>query len=707
MNFGEKKMTKTGFTPENILYTPDNIVSFIADLAVNWKPQKILDPACGSASFFPAIASRADDGITFTGVDIGDRVIENAEKNLKDEDINYKLINSDFFQVKDTLGKFDLIVSQPSFVQLQEAVKIHDLTILNLEFRFFMDCLDLLEDNGYLVMILPEQKSFFHSYTHKNVREYLLDNFSVEASISLPNQTMYPHSSIKTCIFILKKAPQRSKVFFSQFNESSAPIILENYLKETANDNCLQGFWVNKDTLKRDDCTWTFDYFRALDQLNKKKKESQYQLKSLLEVGKILEEDYESDDLILIPKEPYMNAILKSEIENDEELIKYHKFQLKRKDVSPQYLKMYLNSESMKNERNLLSTGTVQRLLEIESLNSVLIELPNLKQQLHIVHTGQNIEDIYRILENEYQDFKRNIFNYPELLDLLDKFNIEDEIYYSKLIWPFASSYMAVKEEISPNTILNNYFKFFELISAFNSIILLSALPKEIYKQKKDYIWQTQESVNYNEITFGKWKALYSRLRGIYLKMNPETYDILPFGREFYQKITDRKIIPTLNSIVKIRNQWTHGGVMPEICADKTITDMHNYLNTIFESIRVYNPLKLIYPYAMSKNRGIYTIKSRKLEGSHSQFPNYIFETEEDMDTNELYLYDPVTDDRLKIIPELLRLIHCPKCGTWSLYIYNRYRNDDLNYISYQYEVHEHKEECEGSFKCIGDIIDY
>jgi len=131
------------------------------------------------------------------------------------------------------------------------------------------------------------------------------------------------------------------------------------------------------------------------------------------------------------------------------------------------------------------------------------------------------------------------------------------------------------------------------------------------------------------------------------------------------------------------------------------------YLIIVYESVRVYNPFKLIYPYAMSKNRGIYTIKSRKLEGSQLIFPHYQFETEKDMDTHELYLYDPVTDDRLNIIPELLKLIHCPKCGNCSLYIFNRYKKDELNYISYQYEVHEYKEKCEGNFKFIGDFIDY
>lgn len=697
------KTFKTGFTPENILYTPQNIVSFISDLVSYWKPRKVLDPACGSGSFFPAINSALDYTPEFLGVDISPPVIRNAEENLKD--LTAELVNADFFQVKDRLDKYDLIVSQPSFVQLQEAVEIRGFEIVNLEYRFLMECLDLLEDNGYLVMVLPEQKSFFNSHTHHEVREFLLDNYSVEASISLPLQTTYPYSSIKTCIFILKNAPQRDKVFFAQFNQSTAPIILENYLEAKANDNCSQGFWVNGDKLRGKGCMWTYDYFRALDELKKKKTRSPYPLKNILEICELGDFNAQ-EEVILLPHKPEEDVILKSELEEEEELDKYYQIRLKSEYVSPQFLIRYLNSDSMKNERNILATGSVQRTLKPQALDSLYIELPDLKQQNRIVYTGQKADEIYQLLKTEYQDFKRNIFNYPELLDLLNKFDLESEIFYNKLIWPFASSYMLVKEDHSPNTTLNNYFKFFELISAFNSIVLLSALPREIYHQEKDYIWQTGQA-DYSKATFGLWVALYSRLRGVYQEMVKETYNLLPFGREFYWKLVQKKVIKNLNPIIEKRNEWTHGGVTPDVCADKIITDMNNYLNNIYDAIRIYNPLKLIYPTAMSKNRGIYTITSKNLEGTSYPFPIYQFQTEEDMDTNQLYLYDPVTDDRLELIPELIRLVECSKCGSWSLYLYNSQTPQGIKYISYQYEVHEYLEKISDQPENLANLIDY
>ena len=155
-------MIKTGFTPDNIVYTPKNIVSFIAELVSSWKSVKVLDPAVGSASFFWNINERSKLEPSFTGIDIGPDIIGMAEDNLERFDFEYKLINNDFFEIKDKLvEKFDLIVCQPSFIQLKDVLTVDGYKFLNNEFAYLFASLDLLAEDGYLVFILPEQKSFF------------------------------------------------------------------------------------------------------------------------------------------------------------------------------------------------------------------------------------------------------------------------------------------------------------------------------------------------------------------------------------------------------------------------------------------------------------------------------------------------------------------------------------------------------------------
>ena len=148
----------------------------------------------------------------------------------------------------------------------------------------------------------------------------------------------------------------------------------------------------------------------------------------------------------------------------------------------------------MKNERNLFSYGTFQRILNTFGLNSLLIEIPALKTQNQIVETSNLSDKTYKKIKTLYKGFKSEIFNYDRLLNLMKSFEeIEDEdLFYKNLIWPFATSYhIALKTSADKNTQLENHFKLFEIIAAFNSIVLLSAFFRMIFFMKKElYIWR-------------------------------------------------------------------------------------------------------------------------------------------------------------------------------------------------------------------------
>ncbi len=92
----------------------------------------------------------------------------------------------------------------------------------------------------------------------------------------------------------------------------------------------------------------------------------------------------------------------------------------------------------------------------------------------------------------------------------------------------------------------------------------------------------------------------------------------------------------------------------------------------------------------MEKNNGRYAISIKKLEGTHYPFAEDEIDTEEDMNSKALYLYNRVTDERLELIPELIKLIQCDKCGLWSVYFYSKIKKDCAKYISYQNEMHDY-----------------
>lgn len=685
-------MTKTGFTPENVVYTPQNIVSFISELVSPWQLEKVLDPACGSASFFWNISKKSNIRQSFTGVDIGPDIIEIAKNNLEAYDIYWKLINDDFFKIKDDLEKFDLVVSQPSFQQLKDNIKIKGFTFLNNEFAYLFASLDLLEDNGYLVFILPEQKSFFFSDYHFRMRKYLLDNYSLEAVISLPNDLFYPEATIKTCLVIIKNSTQRERVFFAKYSPDNADIILENFYKEKSDENLSPGFWVDKSKLDKNNVSWTFEYFKTINRLKRKKERSKYMIMNLSEIVEFKDDFSEFEEVMLIPKNPVEDVIFRSEFDEDD-ISNFFPCIFTDENVSPQYLKLYLNSYDMKNERNLFSHGTFHRKIDIMGLKSLSIEIPELRTQNHIVETNNLSDKNYHKLEALYKNFKAEIFNYDDLFNIMKEFEkIQDEdLFYKNLIWPFASSYhIAVKTSSDKNTQLDNYFKLFEIISAFNSIVLLSALPKDVFYENKEYLFG-EECSNFIKVTFGGWVGLYSRLNNLYKKFDKETLHILPFDPSFYKTIRSTKPIHILNPIINKRNKKSHGGVMPEIIAQKCVNGLEESINQIFNILTAYKSLKLIYPINMEKSSGLYHIKSKILEGNSYSFDVKEIVTEQDLDTRVLYLYNETTDERLKLNPELIKFIQCEECANWSLYFYNSIDKNSVKYVSYQFEVHDFK----------------
>lgn len=685
-------MIKTGFTPENIVYTPKNIVSFISELVSAWQPKKILDPACGSGSFFWRINKRSNLQPSFMGVDISPDIIKMAKENLDKYNVEYKLLNNDFFEIKDNLGEFDLIVSQPSFQQLKETMHVGDFEFLNNEFAYLFASLKLLKEDGYLVFILPEQKSFFYSDYHFPMRAFLLENYSIEGIISLPNDTFYPEATIKTCLLILKNSEQKDKVFFAKYSPNTADKLLENFFNEKSHENLSDGFWVDASALADSNVSWTYDYFKSIERLKTKKEKSEYPIKSLMEIVSFKEEFDELDEVMLIPKNPVDDVIFQSEFD-DLSLKNYWPSTVTDIKVSPQYLKLYLNSNAMKNERNLFAHGTFERIIDKAGLKSLLIEVPELETQNQIVKTSNLSDKNYQKIKTLYKSFNAEIFNFNDLLNLMNEFEkiTDEDLFYRNLIWPFATSYhIATKSAGDKNTQLENHFKLFEQISAFNSIVLLSALPKDVYHEQKEFIFGENYS-NFQKMSFGSWVGLYYRLNVIYKDFDKETYKILPFEPNFYKQISNKKIIKILNPIIAKRNEKSHGGAMPEIFAQKTICELDRFINQSFDVLTAYKSLKLIYPTNMEKTSGLYHINTKVLHGNSYNFDEKKIITEDDLDTKVLYLYNETTDERLILNPELIKLIQCPDCGNWSLYFFNSIAKNHVKYVSYQFEVHDHK----------------
>lgn len=697
--------------PDEFL-TPKNLTAFIAELSFGIPANKILDPACGSATLLTAVA-RDRKNVELTGIDINQEINSVAEKTLKESGLKHQLFHADYFSIQ-LEDKFDLAICNPPFGMRVEK-EIDGLRIRRAEHAFILLSLQSLNPNGYAIFIVPDGLLFDSNNTFK---EYISRKYSLQAIVSLPAGS-FPHTGIKTSIVVLKNSSQAEKVFFAEFAEYQAlKAIASNFHKQTSNNNLSQGFWVNFDSIRKSDFNWTYELYKGAKDFEKRKANSKYPLSQLSELVSIGRGKSEIADAILIQRvgnQP--KVIMKDELSDANSSKNYIELSLLSDEILPQYLKLFLNSEQGRVQLHARVGGSAIPSLRARDLESIYVEVPDLETQIQIVSTAQKLLEVSTTLQVATQSFYSQLFNYSELLPLVERFNNADEndATFENLISPLAKSFR-IATQGSPNITsqLDSYFKMFEMIAVLNSIVLLSALPSEkIMLYEKD-IWADKK--NFLKASFGSWVGLYRRLTNLYMKLinddekktsEDRLFNAMPFGVDFYLNLCNQELLAILGAMPEKRNKPAHGGVVPEIVVQNAVSELHPSLMKTFEKLsNAYSALDLIYPQTMKKSNGLYKVKIKKLQGTHDPYAEQEVQMETDLNTESLYLYNsalPASKNRLELLPEFIKLIQCESCGHWSIYFYNKADKNKAHYVSYQNEIHEYIGKPRGLIASLGD----
>jgi hypothetical protein len=166
-----------------------------------------------------------------------------------------------------------------------------------------------------------------------------------------------------------------------------------------------------------------------------------------------------------------------------------------------------------------------------------------------------------------------------------------------------------------------------------------------------------------------------------------------PFSKSLFEKITDKKIISIINNIPQKRNDNVHGGQMLPIVAEQVIAELNPYLKEIFNILKSYNTLKLIYISSSSNIDDDENITYKVIWLNGACTPPYFkdFTTKRLLATEKLYLFNPATNEFLRLKDNLIKFVQCTQCMQWSLFVYNRFddKNNRATYISYQSEQHD------------------
>jgi len=208
--------------------TPYNLVKFAVELVGIQKNHLVIDPACGLGGFLVEVSKH---GAQILGFDINSATIDLARISMYLIGQNpLRIIRQDSLQPiekyniepkKTFIGQFDLVITNPPF-----GSKITDERLDYYQFKmpsggmtesmFLEQSTRLVKNNGRIIIILPE--GFLFNAQNEAIRKSIIQDFKIEAVISLPPKLFAPVFSIKTSLLVLRKTiPEpNQKIFFAK-----------------------------------------------------------------------------------------------------------------------------------------------------------------------------------------------------------------------------------------------------------------------------------------------------------------------------------------------------------------------------------------------------------------------------------------------------------------------------------------------------------
>ena len=360
-------------------------------------------------------------------------------------------------------------------------------------------------------------------------------------------------------------------------------------------------------------------------------------------------------------------------------------------NILKEYLYEYLSSDNGLDEIKYFSKGNYY--ITPENIKQVKIPIPPLNVQKEIVKVARESREFFKTVDLLKKEFSSNILDYKHMKSSLDEFKCDIELdndsgevikmsrnwrhAYKGLIWPLAISYLsATRGGFESVEKKDNYLVLFEFIAAFNSIILLSGLPDDVYKKNFDNIWNARLNV-YKKMTFANWVYLSKNLAEVY-KNNNFTSQL---DEELFEKISSDKILDILEHAKDIRNEEAHGSHSNSFEAENVIDILEEYLDDVFDILEIYSNYKLIYVTGdLDTSKRSYNHRVILLNGPCAQpiYDNIIFDNV--LFGDSLYLYNPKNNKKLLINDSLMKFKPVDdNKKRWALFIYHSCDKKEYN----------------------------
>lgn len=236
-------------------YTPQEVSELLTRLTLSGKSEvnKVYDPACGSGSLllkYAKILGHENVRIGFFGQETNITTYNLCRINMFLHNIPYDKFNIAHGDTltnpqHDDFEPFEAIVSNPPYSTKwkgdDDPVLINDpryspAGVLapksKADFAFIMHSLSWLAGSG-TAAIVCFPGIFYRGGAEQKIRKYLVDNNYIDCIIQLPENLFYG-TSIATCIMVLKKNKQDSRIFFINASKEFVKVTNNNKL---TNDN--------------------------------------------------------------------------------------------------------------------------------------------------------------------------------------------------------------------------------------------------------------------------------------------------------------------------------------------------------------------------------------------------------------------------------------------------------------------------------------
>jgi hypothetical protein len=598
-------------------------------------------------------------------------------------------------QLDSVKTNFDFIASFPPFGMRREPIEINGFRTSNdLASTLLIQSSLLLNDNGKAVFLIPSY--FLIDEKTKEVISKL--GLFVDAVFAIPSGAFLPQTNIASNLIVVTKQP-KGKTFIAEIssNESSNKTILDNYKNHRAGKAIQLGALVDFKALK------SFQALVSENELQELVKRIGYppiRLPELALANNAMKQD-NKDEVEHISNSIYLPKVGNSPVVTNPSEMKikpknYFQIQLNEAKANSIYVANYFNSAVGKKLRESLEVGVTIPQISKSQLSNCVLHLPDIKTQSELIEIDSKINQFNLRLD----ELKRNLWKQPRNYNVIAKelksINQEEKLehWIDTLPFPLSSilwRYYATKENDKK---MEHLFHFFEALSEFFSMIMLSALVQdnEFYKQECNEWINTDEKYKewYLRATFGNWNALNSGLskatRKYLADKNKQDLCKSLYGNPstaFLDMLKSKGIVNILTDVASLRNKWKgHGGITGEEENKQRVTTLEQQLNELRKFIADgFEETRMLSPTTSSYEDGIFTFNAKELVGARTPFNEISIKSLIPLDKKKLYLAHLNQNKPVELLP-FIKFIE----DSNALYFYTSIESQSVRWVSYHFE---------------------